>query len=364
MPSAKHQSAAHARGARPRYWMRRFFALGAAVVVAAGVVVLANIGHGKNRPVVKHPPPSTTSSSVPSTEPPAGPPYAVGIVSVNIVVNGNTLPTNIRYPTLGPPGSADVTGATPDRAGGPYPLVVFSQGFDISPEAYASILQAWAAAGYIVADPTYPHTDPNAPGGPNRAYLVNHPADLNGVISQILSYANTPGTLEGVINTSEVAVAGHSDGGDVSLAVVANSLYTSAASNIKAAIIFSGAEYAPFGGAYFPPGARSVPMLVTQGTSDNINPPSCSVQIYNSAPPPKYYLYLYGAGHHSPYLYPTPYERTVTAVSIDFLNHVLKHDAPALSAMELAGNVQGVASITSASSVPQVAGACPGAPPG
>ncbi|MCL4445616.1 MAG: hypothetical protein M1134_01895, partial [Actinobacteria bacterium] len=74
MPSAKHQSAAHARGARPRYWMRRFFALGAAVVVAAGVVVLANIGHGKNRPVVKHPPPSTTSSSVPSTEPPAGPP--------------------------------------------------------------------------------------------------------------------------------------------------------------------------------------------------------------------------------------------------------------------------------------------------
>ena len=364
MPAAKQRSAAHARAGRPRYWLRRLSTVGAVAVVAVGVVAFSYTGHHEKHRHHKAPPTTTSSSAPSTTQPPAGPPYAVGIVSVNIVSNGNVLSTNIRYPTLGPPGSADISGATPDRAGGPYPLVVFSQGFDIDPEAYAAILQAWAAAGYVVADPTYPHTDANAPDGLNRGDLVNHPADLNGVITQILSYGTSPGTLDGVINTSQVAVAGHSDGGDVSLAVVANSLYVDAATHVKAAVIFSGAEYAPFGGTYFSPGAPSVPMLLTQGTSDTINPPSCSVQIYNSAPPPKYYLYLYGAGHHSPYLYPTPYERTVIAVSTDFLNNVLKHEHSALSAMENAGSVQGVSSITSAPSVPEVAGACPGAPPG
>lgn len=348
---------------RPRFALRRVVVLAAVLlVVAIGVEATVALRRGGHSPTTTV---STVTTVSATTLPPKRqPPYPVGLISLNVTVNGQVLPTNVRYPATGPAGSIDVANATPDTADGPYPLVVFSQGFAIDPEQYAAILQAWAAAGYVVADPTYPHTDLNAPGGTLRSDLVNHPAELNGVITEIVAQGQTASSpLDGIIEGSDVAVAGHSDGGDVSLAVAANSLYRDPAANVKAALIFSGAEYAPFGGTYFPPGSPSVPMLLTQGTADmNFNPPSCSVQIYNAAPAPKFYLSLQGAGHHAPYIDPTQYRSIVIAVSTDFLNHTLKSEPSALGSMTAAGTVAGVASITSAASVPAVAGACPQAP--
>jgi predicted dienelactone hydrolase len=239
--------------------------------------------------------------------------------------------------------------------------VVFSEGYDISPEAYANLLDAWSAAGYVVADPTYPFTSPTSPGGPEEDDIVNHPADLRFVITSLLQDGATKGgTLSGLINPSEVAVIGHSDGGDVALATASNSCCLD--SRIKAAVILSGAELASFGGTYYT--TPAVPMLVVQGTADDINPQVCSVQLYDAAPQPKYYLSLAGQSHESPYLQAGQPLGTVEKVTIDFLDGYLRHSTAQLDAMTADGSVPGLATLTNSPSVGPPVGSCPGAPPG
>src|SRR5205823_11857649 len=75
------------------------------------------------------------------------------------------LPTVVRYPASGLPNGRDNPGAPPARAEGTFPLVVFSQGLDMPPKAYSCLLHAWPCAGFVVAAPTYPYTNPTTPGG-------------------------------------------------------------------------------------------------------------------------------------------------------------------------------------------------------
>lgn len=268
-----------------------------------------------------------------------------------------SLITAVRYPTSGAPGGNNIPGATPLRSGGPYPLVVFSQGFDITPESYARLLNSWAAAGYVVADPAYPYTSPNSPGGVVRSDIVHHPADLSFVITTLLN----DHALSGLITPNEIAVIGQSDGGDVSLAEVANTCCRDA--RVKAAVLLSGAELSWFPGSYFTSG--SVPLLVVQGTNDlSMNPVSCSVDLYNQAPQPKYYLSMIGQTHLSAYVPAGPALNVVSRVTINFLNGYLRNSRSALAALATAGSVPGLATLTSQTSLPVVAGSCPDAPTG
>src|SRR5581483_9590258 len=86
-----------------------------------------------------------------------------------------SIPVGVRYPAVGTFNGHSNPGAPADTAHGPYPLVVFSQGYDMAASAYAGLINAWASAGYVVAAPTYPFTDPLAPGGPNETDIVYHP---------------------------------------------------------------------------------------------------------------------------------------------------------------------------------------------
>ncbi len=125
------------------------------------------------------------------------------------------LPTVVRYPAVGKPSGRSPLGATPDVAAGPFPLIVFSHGYDISAESYSALLEAWARAGYVVADPTYPFTDSSTPGGLSEADIVNHPADLRYAISALLSAGRQHRSpFHDLLDDREVAVVGHSDGGD------------------------------------------------------------------------------------------------------------------------------------------------------
>ncbi len=357
-PTGRHRPTRH------HYLLRRVTAAtGVVLFVAVAVTIVVVVDHhgapARTRSSTTASAPRSTStapttSAPPTTVAPGGPPFTVGMTSVQLAIGGQVLPTDVRYPV-------DAAGA-PDTAGGPYPLVVFSQGYDIAPEAYAAILQAWAADGFVVADPAYPHTSPGAPGGLYEGDIINHPAELRGVIADLVAEGSTAGNpLDGIINASEIAIAGHSDGGDVTLAVADNSAWQDPA--VKAAIIFSGAERTSFGGTYFPPGGPDVPLLVTQGTADTINAPPCSVQIYDQAPQPKYYLSLLGAEHMPPYLDPGQDRQIVIAVSTAFLNDTLKGEHSEVAAMMASGSVPGVSTITSAATVPSpVAGGCQGAP--
>lgn len=349
---------------------RRRVVLGAVVVLVALGVALAALGGGAPTATRLSPPTTTgtVATTVTPTSQPPSPPFGVGTVSFTFAEPGapgstvRTLPTTVRYPAIATPGTPDQAGVAPLRSGGPYPLLVFSEGYDIGPEAYSLLLDAWAAAGYVVADPVYPFTSPTSPGGLLRTDIVHHPADLSYVITSLLDdSAAHGGTLSGLINPAEVGVIGQSDGGDVSLAAASNTCCRD--NRIKAAAILSGAELTWFPGTYY--STPAVPLLVVQGTNDpTYNPPSCSIQLYNQAPQPKYFLSMIGQTHESAYLVAGPPLEVVAKVTIDFLDRYLQHSAPKLGAMTRDGNVPGLATLTTTSSLGPAPGSCPGAPAG
>lgn len=329
--------------------------LAALLILAALSIVMVTRGHGAATSTTTSPP--TSSSTTTTTTSPFPSAVARTSITVDEPASGSlaarSLLTIVRYPS---------TGSAPLRAHAPYPLVVFSQGYGVAPETYVHLLNSWAAAGYVVADPAYPFTSPNSPGGLVRNDIVHHPSDLSAVITALLDdSAASGGVLSGLIDPSRIAVIGHSDGGDVALAAVANDCCRDA--RIKAAILLSGAELAWFPGRYFT--TPGVPMLVVQGSNDyDLNPVPCSVALYNAAPRPKYYLSMLGQTHFSAYVPPGRALNVVTRVTIDFLNGYLRHSSAALASMMSSGHVPGLASITSGSPVAPVAGSCPDGPAG
>jgi dienelactone hydrolase len=207
-----------------------------------------------------------------------------------------TLVTAVRYP------------ATPGR----YPLVVFGHGFALTPGTYSSLLDAWAAVGYVVAAPAFPLGKADAPGGPEESDIVNQPRDMSFVISRMLA------VMPVSIDASRVAVAGHSDGGITALAVAYDSRYRDG--RVDAAIVLSGAAMGGMGP--FPPGGP--PLLAAQGTADAINAPSNTASYFARARRPKFLLWLEGASHRPPYTVQQPQLGIVERVTIAFLDHVFK----------------------------------------
>lgn len=299
------------------------------------------------------PPTTTTTTTVPVPTATVGT-FPVATTQLTLVEDpGPTqrpLPTTIWYP----------------ETGGQRPLLVFSQGFWQAVSVYQTLLTDWASAGFVVAAPTYPHTDPPPhPGTPStptgthvadEEHITNHPADLRFVIQSVVADAQRSGdALSGRVDPGEVGLVGQSDGGDVSLAVAADSVDVTP--SVKAVAVLSGAELANFfGGTYFTPKLPVVPLLAVQSRTDTTNFPSCSVQLYDGAPAPKWYLQLSGYSHMGGYT--TAPARTVVArVVTRFFDAELAHQVAAL---------QGVTSVadTSFSSISSgpVAPAQPGTP--
>jgi predicted dienelactone hydrolase len=337
-------------------------------VAAVGALLVATPLAG--RFVIGNPPsanaatttPATRASSEPARAAPVAGPFRVGTFAVGRaelarlarpvpgVASDRPLPTTVWYPAGG-------AGAAPDRAGAPYPLLVFSEGYDSSTAMYSYLLESLASAGFVVAAPTYPYTDRSGPLNEND--IVNHPADLRYVIGALLALGSSHGSpLSGLIDANELGVLGQSDGAVVTLAVAADSCCRDR--RVKAAAILSGAELTSFGGSYFT--TASPPLLVTQGSADTINPPACSAQLYDDAPPPKYYLDLLGAEHVVPYLDPVRDREIVVRVIGDFFAAELLHRPGALRALAVDGNVAHHSLLTHGVSSPQPLGSCPGAP--
>ena len=253
-----------------------------------------------------------------------------------------TLLTEVRYPALGPPGRTDLPGAPAARADGPFPLVVFGHGFAVTPALYARLLQSWARAGYVVAAPVFPLENANAPGGPDESDLANQPADMRFVISRMLAASGaSSGPLAGLIDPTQIAVAGQSDGGDTALALAYDRRYRDP--RVGAAVILSGAEMPGVGGFSFPPGGP--PLLATQGTADTVNPPSFTHTFFNAARPPKYLLSLIGAEHLPPYSDQQPQLAIVERVTIAFLDAYLERRPGAQARLIPLGSVPGTATI-------------------
>jgi dienelactone hydrolase len=225
----------------------------------------------------------------------------------------------------------------PGSGTGPWPLVVFGHGYSATPGIYAHLLRAWTLAGYIVAAPLFPLGNEHAAGGPDESDIVNQPRDMSFVISQILA-ANRArsSTLHGLVDTSRIAVAGQSDGGETAFAAAYDVPFRDR--RIDAAVILSGAQLPGVAFRFVRP---SVPLLATQGTADRVNRPSSTYAFYNAAPSPKFLLRLSGVGHIAPYTRRSAQLAVVERVTIAFLDRYLKHGS--LGEIEHAANAPGVA---------------------
>ena len=231
-----------------------------------------------------------------------------------------TLVTYVRYPAVGSPTVPARWGAPAARKAGPFPVIVFGHGFTATPALYSSLLTAWAAAGYVVAAPVFPLENAKAPGGPDERDIVNQPQDMLFVIGRLLAVNRSHGSpLLGLIEPREIALAGHSDGGESALVAAFDPVLHLAA--VRAAVILSGAR-TPYGLTHFP--AASPALLAMQGTADLVNPPAVTDAFFAIAPRPKFLLELLGAGHLTPYT-EQPDLGIVERLSIAFLDRYLKH---------------------------------------
>jgi dienelactone hydrolase len=252
-----------------------------------------------------------------------------------------TLVTYVRYPALGAPGATDVPDAMPASSDGPYPLIVFGHGFAVTPRPYARLLQSWARAGYVVAAPVFPLGSAGAPGGPDEADVINQPSDVSFVISSMLALSLPgAGPLANLVDPTQVAVAGHSDGAETALAVAYSRRFRDR--RVGAAVILSGAEMGGVGGYSFTNGP---PLLAAQGTDDTFNDPKYTLAYFKRARRPKFLLRLIGAGHLPPYSYQQPQLAVVERVTIAFLNTYLKRRPGSLRQMISLGAVAGTSSL-------------------
>jgi predicted dienelactone hydrolase len=147
------------------------------------------------------------------------------------------------YPALNPTGAAEeVTYETPgevplavaghallgapiDNAKGPYPLVVFSHGFALSPAWYNTLAEHYTSHGFIVLAPA--HTD-------SQDWLESAPASMSRPrdIIRTLDFAEEltapGGSFAEQVDMENIAVVGHSYGGYTALAVGGAQLDTQA----------------------------------------------------------------------------------------------------------------------------------------
>ncbi len=287
---------------------------------------------------------SSSAGAGPAPAPPVAH-HAVGVLTETLVdtsrstpawgpnptLPDRTLVTTVWYPAVGKRGGSPVTDAVPDRAGGPYPLIVFGHGLGSMPQFYGSLLATWAAAGFVVAAPRFPLSNLGTPGGPDGGDVGNQPADMSYVIGAVLQESAAPsgrdpgGILAGLVDPSEVGAAGHSNGAITTLGLVGDTCCRDP--RVKAAVVMAGTTEGFFSGTYVLPEAP--PMLVVHGTADPLIPYRDAVIVFDQARGPKALLTVHGGGHESAAAAEPASSTSVLRSTVDFFDAYLRHDGAA-----------------------------------
>jgi dienelactone hydrolase len=320
----------------------------AVCVVAIAVAAFVALDRGGERhdsgaarivtaPTTAVAPASTAPTALPTTTPPSALDvdrrYAVGVHDVTYVdasrptsPNGGfagaptrTLPTTIWYPAGGDPAAAPARDAPPPSVTDRFPLVLFAHGYNVTPAFYAPLLERWAAAGYVVAAPTFPILS-GAPGGVSHVDYDRTPGDASFVITSILGAAGSD-PVAALVDPARIAAAGHSDGEVVALAL--GMLPCCRDLRVKAVIPMAG----DLGNAGSPLVRDSgVPVLHIMETNDEYDPyPDSVAWDRANLTAPRWIMTLEGASHVPPYTQPgNPYFELVAATTVDFLDGTLK----------------------------------------
>lgn len=254
-----------------------------------------------------------------------------------------TLETVVLYPTTA--AKPDAAPPAPVAPGGPFPLIVFAHGFTGTPGAYDGLLQAWVGAGYVVAAPTFPLSNRDAPGGPTRADFPNQPGDVTFLITRVLQLNNTDGPLRGKIDTRRIALAGHSQGASTTLGVVLNTCCRD--DRITVAVVLAGNEVPLPNGRFSAP--DPTPILFIHGDADDVVSYGAGRQAFADALAPKYFVTLLGADHGRPYVGGSDAAgMVVVRTTLDFFARYLRDEGGGLERLRADGSRIGVATIEDA----------------
>ncbi|MEU5787679.1 chlorophyllase [Micromonospora purpureochromogenes] len=272
------------------------------------------------RPAAPPEPPKTTTPAprVPAGTAP-GKTFAVGVRQVKLNRDGDRpLPVTLWYPARGGAGGAPERGA--DVADGRFPVVMFSHGLNGRPDDYAELLTRWAAAGFVVAAPTFPHTSRGADG--NVLDVLNQPADVSYALDKVLALDGRVGDpLRGRLATDRVAAAGHSAGG-----VTTIGLFTAGRDErLDAGVVFAGTALGvgtAFAGA-------AAPQLFVHGEADEVVDYAAGKAVYDAVPWPKAMLSLPKGDHGRALLGDGAALRVVSDTTLEFLRWTLYGDPAA-----------------------------------
>ncbi len=209
---------------------------------------------------------------------------------------------------------------------------MFIHGFGAHPDN--PYLHPLAAAGFLAVAPKFPLTNADTPGGPNRADLVNEPADASFVLTQFAKLPTRHADLQAAADQSSVGIMGQSVGAAIALSVGFNKQYKDP--RFKAVVSSANSCLPPT----CPFNSTPVPLLVMHGTADPVAPYQSDVNDYASAPRPKFLLTLIGAMHIQ---FGDPWDPIAERVTIDYFRRYLRGDTRALAALNRDGNVPGKA---------------------
>jgi dienelactone hydrolase len=312
-------------GARVKRGRRRVLADG-----ALGLVVAAALSVSAGWPVsgagVRSGTHQETTTAVPSasaTMSGSVPPYQVRTDSIRLFDPSRSTPARGDVPATA--GRVLVTDLfVPIGASGPRPLVVFAHGWNSDPGVYASLLEGWAAAGFVVAAPVFPDSTDLNPGSPVSDY-ADQALDITFVISSLLHDRTVP------IDPTRIAVTGHSDGGtDVALMAL-DPAY--ADRRVRAYVCMSGEM--PSGVAPYDVATTPAAVLFAVGSDDEYGLYPLTTQVFQAAQASaKAMLVEPGGDHLGSFVDATPAATAMRDAETQFLELALEPRTPTSAAID------------------------------
>ncbi|MEU1751773.1 chlorophyllase [Micromonospora matsumotoense] len=293
------------------------------VLLTAALLAAGLTGCSTQPPARTAAPADPPRASAPAPRVPAGTApaeaFAVGVRQLKLNRGGDRpLPVTLWYPARGTAGEAAQRNAT--AATGRFPVVAFSHGLDGRPVDYQVLLTRWAAAGFVVAAPTFPHT---GKGTDNSVLdVLNQPADVSYVLDKVLALdAKAGDPLRGRLATDRVGAAGHSAGGVTTIGLFT----TGRDERLRAGVVLAGTGLGvgtAFAGA-------AAPQLFVHGQADEVVDYAAGKAVYDAVPWPKAMLSLPRGDHGRALLGDGPALRVVADTTIEFLRWSLYGDEAA-----------------------------------
>ncbi|MEU8935102.1 alpha/beta hydrolase [Streptomyces sp. NPDC048409] len=226
--------------------------LTAVLLTAAATMTLSPAAHASQPAVqVRATDPSTTGS------------YPVAYTDVTVSASGRSYSARVWYP-------GTTAGANAPVAAGAHPGLAFGHGFFQAITQYETLLKHYASWGVITVAP-------KSQGGlfPSHSAFAD---DLNAALTWLTSQSSTTGSrFAGAVNTSRLAVSGHSMGGGAAL------LAASRNPAVKSVSTLAAAETNP--SAVTASGTLTMPVQYLGGSADTIAGVAANQQkIYDAKP--------------------------------------------------------------------------------